>query len=516
MIREDFAANLVSLRSYSYDHKLPFFAAILVSKPTDSFLYALTPKVMKWSDNLWLFDLRPCEHFWLCQAKRQFKTPISLIEEVLKKHQEEWIAVFASHPWQAIFVIHYLQEIGQSYGQANDSKVINLLGPFGKSLYQKASWSAWFFAFPQVAEHWAMSHKKGFQKSRFFSQIAQMKRSLAKLNSQGPHFLQNVSKEAIRRRFGSLLSEVWEWTYFSKKEDKENQKACNRLFYEEREFSFAGSFPWHNFEFVEKPQVERFFEESLNTWETIEPFLRIDLDSFCTPKMLGHDECVVLIRWDITFFHMKEFTLFIRFRNPHFIHKEKGSHETTLAQARFAFGKLREELQNRDDDLDFPKDIPLVSWKVTIDEKIIVSSFFYSLFSDRGKKEQAALKILELENKLPVPLEKYSLSADFYPLEAYCVSEERALTSEELKLWSLAAIKRPLFIYEKPKLIDSESFKSNKIAFLERTSLQWWKEGLSSSAANCDYYSYIDFQSKRAYWVARNKENHWYAYGIYS
>ena len=153
--------NTISLGSYSRLASLPRFLGVRHPDADHAWLRSLSPRVMQWSDDIWIMDLMPCLSYWKRQAARRNINPVSLIETVLRAGSPQaWTGVLAFHPWQAVFMLPDLTNRHQQSGELSARPwLINLAGPFGSSFFRDSSMDSWFAATEALSRHYEASKR---------------------------------------------------------------------------------------------------------------------------------------------------------------------------------------------------------------------------------------------------------------------------------------------------------------------------------------------------------------------
>ena len=495
---------LINLKAYEKSREIPNFLGIHSQATQDlpPYLFqALSPHVMEWEEGMWIFDLRFTKRFWQTQAKIQGISGPTMIEQVLGQEDWQYIGVLAKHPWQLVFILTEIKE----QASASKGELIHLQGPFGQSLLKNARWPAWFAACKVLCSHWETKGSKQFKEHRLASKLRLLQASMDRLGVKGPNQLPVSSFESMKRRFGKSLATLWEWSLL---ETLQNQAQAQGLFTEEEGQSCE--FPWILSKPPKTPKVKRYLEDALVNWEHIEPLLRADLDLLCQHDAWTEDERVCSLTWLVQLFHGKSIYLNINFRNPHSLHGEYGKQDTAAQQARYAYESMSLTQKDREDDLDLPDEIPLVSWELTVKEKIIIPPRIRELFKGFDDHQHPSNKLLNIENKLHVPLESYKLFASFDPMQAFVSKDSEQDGFDQDRFWSIASSERPLFFYEQAQALlpSKHSFK-----FLERTSTSWWQQ--AGKPEDRDYYLAVDHAKQTAYWAFK-AHGQWYKHGIFS
>jgi hypothetical protein len=500
-------AKVIDLKTFSMDETCPFYGAFYCEmEKVGKDIFSLTPWVMQWDKNIWLFNLSPCRNFWAIQKKKKGKNLYELFEQILDaSFEREYISVFANHPWQCLLFLDFLLKKGAK-------GVFSLNTLLNRRMYESLSWDHWFKPLGTLSYHLNYLKVKGFKESQFRSKQAQLKRFIKRMDFWGPFDLSQADVASIKRRFSWWLGEVWAWTFYGFLED---EKQTPDLFNSAENQIDLGSFPWIPFQIEDPPRVIRHLEYPVNRWDVIESLLIEDFSRLCAMKSWSEQERVSSIIWAITLYNLEELKLELSFRNPYSLHMDsRNNFKTALYQTYYAYMGLVDKLKARDNDLDLPEEIPFVGWKVEINECLYISPQTMELIST----ENSGLNyegVLDLQNKIPLPIESYVVLPDFVPDLSFRSEELGGNTFKydfSLNQWIEASFNRPFFYYRNPLPITSPL--ELKLKFLERTSNDWWtSENLMDMTKD---YFLVEDREGRFIWVFRNSSGVWYKHGIYS
>jgi len=494
-------SGILDLYTHEENHGTPPFMALETESEDLSGFLVFTPKVMRWTDTVWLFDLTPCRKYWQVQAEKYEMTVMTLFQKILTvqfeslpKKTASFRAVTALNPWQAVLLLHYMKE-------RNLKGLVNSSGSFGSTLFEQVPWSLWFDTAEQFGLHCESAGRKSFNPARFKRQREQLNRAAKRMGFAGPLGLAHVSASSINRRFGGVIGDLWKWTYPAKR--KKKPPSPN----DDQEPLLLEGFPWILWEMPGKPAVQRHLEYPMWQWEQLEPLLREDFDRLCKLDNWNHYERVTHLSWTIILDDLTPLPVSIYFRNPHSLHREKGTHQTALTQAQYSFFEAVQKKER-----DQPDEIPLISWKLVIEERIYIPVKFTDLFGEIQEHNTAKEKLLELENLLPVRIDSYVIRHDFLPEESFANrNTDKSGDYENPYQWVIGAKHRPLFIFEKPEKYSPDN-QTKK--FMERTQIKWWKTKPSDNLYR-DYYKVTD-RERRTQWVYRDVNGNWFLHGIYS
>lgn len=487
-------------------------------------LQSLTSRLMRWSDTIWLLDLTPCASYWEARARAAGGSAADLIRATLEASLQRLggslRAVFAAHPWQAALLLTHMQErrltgvvVGPSQDARPDysgSSQPSLRASFGDILFKDLTWEVWWECAEQLADHLKASEttKRRFDPVRFKSQCAQLRRAVKRLGLATPYHLRALPPAQIQRRFGAVLRDMGQWAYGAP------VPASEAL--------FETGFPWQSFVFTSLPSVMRHLESPLCEWSHLESLLREDFDRLCELSSWLAGERVVSLEWQIVLPDWSRLVIPIRFRHPHSLHLEKGSHATSLLQALYAFEGSR--LRPAGEDGPILHDTSILGWTLVITERLRLPPRSLGLFEptvfwvDGGKTggrpdAQGAdeLALLQLENKLKVPLESFALRSDWLPEDSYARGAPVSSDDVGRPLQMLAA-ERPLYLYRRPIPFDPKG-RSCAWRFVERTMGKWWSD--QGRHLQRDYYRLTDGEHKD-HWVFKDTQGQAYMHGVYA
>lgn len=493
-------------------------------------LESLTPRIMQWSEEIWLLDMGLCLTYWWKRAAQENIDVVTLWRLALQRifQGESFIygAAVARHPWQAILLLGHMRE-------RQLSGLVDYDSVFGRRHFQEVTWRNWWSAAKSIIPHFSHAGRKKL--TSFPRSLGQMRRAIKRLRVDRPYNLKTAEPSAIRRRFGSVMGELWEWTYGG----QDDRSLSNQL----------ANFPWRSYCFRQPPAVHRNLEFTLWDWEQMAPLLQQDLNALCADVAasfamvdrfgdegicqkygnLDTKEYVLRLVWRLHLADGRTQELELPFRNPHNLHQDAPEQRTALAQALFRFSGFQGELE--DVNRDFC--LGVIAWEVIVAEKMAFPPHTRSLFDDPTGDMQ---ELANLENLLPVPLEHLETKADWVAehaygpaapvvatkaLSAHAVSAGKRQDEREALVFQAAANQHPLFIFETPESLLRKG-ESRGLRFLERTMEKWWLKDVNlqndfeseKSSPYRDYYQLYDGEGK-SLWVFQNQRRQWFVQGIY-
>jgi hypothetical protein len=368
---------------------------------------------------------------------------------------------------------------------------------------------------------------------------------MKRLGMRTPWQMRDVAPDAIRRRFGATIRDIWSWTFSGaisggKKDDAHNMMTPLFATRPEESQMFDSGFPWHGFVLESQPRIIRHLEVPLCEWSHIEAVLREDLDRLCGLSSWLAGERVVSLEWRLIIRDMTHHIVPILFRHPHSLHPEKGCHKTALLQALYSFeGNMPRQDQGYEElfhGYEAPV-MPICGWELVIKERMTIPPQSTGLFGDlvtadwTGKQGADDFAVMRMENRLAISLESYELLADWTPEDSFAsagAANSRAGAvimhsgerSASRRTMLAVAKKRPLYMLREPQVFNNDGGSSLR-EFCERTMGKWWASartlmsgGKGNAALQRDYYRLTD-KDQRRLWVYRDVNGHWFIHGIY-
>jgi hypothetical protein len=478
--------KVIDLADLRGQDEFPIYA-VISSKQLPASEFPLSPTVMCWGETVSIHKVDDCRQFWLNQKKKQRCKLQQVFEPVLRFHYgDDFLAVFADHPWQGLLYLYYQQ-------QRNATGLFFLSGRINQNVYKTLSWDCWFAAQQSLLEQLDLIHPKGFNLQSFVSRQGQFKRFIQRMGIASPEQMKQADAHSITRRFGRWMGRIWDWSF--------NQSQQ------------LGYFPWLPQQPVNPLCVLRDLEYPVNIWAQIEVLLIEDFTRLCEQFNCSEGEHINRLDWHITLFNDQKINVELSFRHPYSLHRDQPDFKTICYQANYVYQNLMQELQNRDSDLDLPEAMPFIGWKLEISERITLPPQIWDFFAD----EMTTIdfhKVSALQNKLPLAFECYQLDYSFYVEQAFKPATIGKGIDSPLdeNQWVNSAHNKPLFFY--PQVVPINSPERAQKNFLERSSNQWW---LSENALATirDYYSIKDSKG-RASWIYRDSYGNWFKQGEYS
>ncbi|MCX6117071.1 MAG: hypothetical protein NT027_05995 [Proteobacteria bacterium] len=472
----------------------------------------LSPRVMKWSEEVQLIDLSSTHRYWAQKAMEDGLTFDQMIERLIKDYfPPQTIGVIANHPWQAVLYL-------KTFSARACGTLLNLSSPFGRSLKKDLSWEAWSETFQEIDDHFLVfgSKSKLSKDKKSKSQLSTFLKTAQRMSLHTPaHFhhgaLDNDSNETsgIKRRFGDRVATLWDWTW------TQIQGDTNDI-----------GFPWKTQKLNEVPSVQRLLIHPIRNWEHIEPILCEDLDRLCQLRCWNSSERVVSLEWELFFSNSPTLSIPVLFRYPHALHREIGLHKTALLQAFHSWTsslskRLKQSLFHEDSQ--YLENDAIIEWKVVVKERLVIPPQHHSLFADDLSSPLARLR--DLENSLPVQLSEFAHADDWTPEDSWKIqstNSEKSLSKacsesadspiDSPKSYLFQHLCRPLFIQNEPTPFISNE-QDPYFEFKERVMRKWWQLAVS------DDYVYDCFlhedRKGRLLWIHKSTNKQLTINGVY-
>lgn len=505
----------------------------------------LSPRLMRWNDEIWLLDLRPTRSYWEKRGSHFFQDlGQTLTRQLAQQPTQEptqqrttdepqtapLCAAFSSHPWRCLLLLQMMMERSLHSFIASDS-------PLGQTMLANLGWPQWLSLVQQY-----------YTKEKIGPSLARLQRFVERSAITRPAQLRHIPSDDIRRRFGKALAEAWTWTFpdqnlarspklpsaantnardlftsYTQAIRQDSRTEANPLSPDS-----CDHFQWQSWTPLSHPSVTRYLDETLRYKEEILPLLSEDLDRLCRHRDWHPERHALRIDWEITDIHLNKTRTALHFRHPHCLEQEYGQHKTTLTQIDFLLAQT-DLLAMPEDALEYG----ICAWQLEISESIFVPTQERSLLD---QEEHFSRSLRQLDNQLPTGLQGLSLREDFLPEDRVQTNipeggkmpppaptpaatpaptpspRPQSIGGETNKARTprKTGARSPLFL-----LTQAEAcVPQGQLLFLEKTSEKWW-DRLSFAANSRDYYLLIDGQAKR-FWLFRDHAGCWFKHGIYS
>lgn len=486
--------NVLSFQHFRKRGELPRYLGVRYQNPEDAEkCFQLGSRLMRWSDEVLLLDLGSVRSYWSWHAKKKGIEIDEYFEKLLKYLFPKARSAFAHHPWQCLIFLYQESDIF-------NGEVFSLGSPQGKAEFERQEFSSWELPLNDLESHLPQKERAKFRqvKGRFFRFLERMMLSRA-------FEVKDLDEEGMERRFGPWWGKIWEWTFEGLREKKVIQRD---LFSEQR---MEANFPWKSIEFKRPLLRKRNLDFPLLEWAPMEELIKEDLKIMLQDFEELQNEQILSVTWRVTLDHLRVFPCSIQFRNPHSLIQDAPEFKTFLSQAYYSYQNMIQSLEEESLELEYPINHGLLSWEFVVEETMRSHGRQHDLFSEVCSGGLGQFSLLDLENRLPRALDSYSLKDSFYPEGSFGKRGEFS-GPDQLGPWSVAAKRRPLFIYKEPR--ELESNKSMRRIFLERVSSRWWL-GKNPSLGERDYYLVEDEKGKLI-WAYQDQEGKWYQHGLFS
>ncbi|MCB0379215.1 MAG: hypothetical protein KDD33_12050 [Bdellovibrionales bacterium] len=444
--------------------------------------FLLSPQLMIWSDRCFIFDLDPSLRYWQWQSEQQNLELFEVFDQILNDLiKTPFTACFCQHPFQGLLFASYDLFLGS----------ILYSSSLAQNHFKDFSWDLWISTFQSFLKK--QKEFKKTDKDKTQSKLKQMQRSLERLGSLGPNEFRHVEASAIERRYGQGIAQAWRWTF------QESQVSDLPLF---RNYVDLDGFPWRDHKPTSPPKARRLLDYPLSQWEAILTLLQEDLAK--VKAQIAPSIFVQKFEWHLTFYNLEKKTLEVSFRNPHNLNSDGEGFPTTCAQFYYAYDELCQQMQSQNQDLDLPDHSPIIEWDLELTGFLHHPESMTAFWSSSQKETE--LSILDLENRLPVRLERYQIEADFLVHKSF-KDFLKDKSGPPLTTWQLAGRHRPLFIHKKPMAMLDEPFQKQ---LCEKVISPWWQ-----SPHDYQHSYYKDFHNKQLRWVFQNSFGEWFEQAFY-
>ncbi|MBC7658849.1 MAG: hypothetical protein H7249_04000 [Chitinophagaceae bacterium] len=478
-------AALLSLTRSTLPHQndeiLEFIAIFCPDEKFQDALQNLSPKTMQWQPDLWVIDMRACRAFWLHTAGRKDTKVNTMIADQLTAlfAETDYYGAAAATPWEAILLVKAAREKG-FHG------MIHFSSRLGRNLLRGISWDLWWESCREYAENNSKIRSRNHTDSILSKGRTAMTLAMQRLGCARPDLLRTLPSSHIRRRFGSLIAEVWQLS-FPHRQGLSKSEAI-------------ALFPWAPYLSTEKPFVKRHLDNELKHWDAIEELLREDINRLCVLGSFKKEERILNLEWRIVLCNLHAIPIYIPFRHPHSLHQDCPSQRTALLQIQYAFEKEKLFATKASS-----QETGLISWELEILEKAPARFRQGSLFHE-SSDDLAHLK--QLENMIRKPLEGFGLAANWLAEDSFYKQVDAFETCPSQEDYLPLAQERPLFLYTDAHHLPFDQH-TRVGPFQERTMDKWWK----SKNRSRDYYRMT--QGDTMLWVYRDQRGSWISQGVY-
>ena len=447
--------------------------------------FSISPEIMHWRDDLWIIDLNSTKRYWYATSLQKNQSLEDALKEQLNISLDSFQWINCKHPWQGLILLPMLSEERRLYYFEED---------YCQNLARSISWESWLKESDTLYKH-LQNLVKQTALSKFSTKRSQLLRAMERLGLEDVYDLEQADTSSIQKRFGLWIAKLWEWTFPQKRSDLPLMQGLQDL----------NEFPW----ICEKPKQTaakmRALDYSVDQWDQLEPFLQEDIAHIEKAFLRQKKISVCQIDWSLELYGGQSFSLKIDFRNPYAIFDDAPVFNTALTQARYQFEAWQKDLSEEKSFHDYLEAYKIVSWKLEVSKNIYLQQSEQSLEIDSGITNY--YKILDLENKLPKPIEHYRIKKGF-AIKAHETKEKtEGIFTQKDNLWTKTASHRPLYYKTTQKKLRNLPYRS---FFLERNSTDWWKEEHSEDY-NWDFYK--SHYQRNWNWIVKNSFGEIYELG---
>ena len=465
----------------------PVFLAIATQRLVDdtwvpispSVLQGLSPKVMAWSPDLWIVEMSMVMSYWRHVAGQRgtslvetwvqvllgtadtrsflMQHPGDLPASVTALHQ--FTIAGAASPWQAVLLATHMKN------HFIRGAILHFPPQRSADSYAHIEWDSWRECAAILGAYWAERRMTGFHWPRFKEADRRFHLAMSRLRCTRPSATGMLQSAGIQRRFGRWLALLWQWTFTPDTE---------------------AIFPWQSAVFTEKVQVSRCLEVPLTLWSWIILPLQQDLDRLASAALLQNQSHVLQLDLLLQLDNHQQHLIEIRFRHPHDLRAQPGSHPTIVAQAQRQFEAWQLTYATTDSDLDTAPAI--TGWCLSIEQHLQVTPVLLDLFGAASTVQSELETLCQIENDLPIPLAQYEYADEWLPeysMEIVATHELDPLLPHRLESrpsLSALALQRPLYVMATPVPIAMPDQR----VFLESITVPWWHD--TQSPQSRTYY----------------------------
>ncbi|MCB0326817.1 MAG: hypothetical protein KDD52_04275 [Bdellovibrionales bacterium] len=446
--------------------------------------YFLSPLVMKWSENQWIFDLRGLEKYWKDHIQKLEMKYEEFIFLIASKNFKNFSTITCSdHPWKSVLLLQELEDRGMK-GFFSQSHA------FSQNVLRNFSNASWMQCFEDLVCYSSYTKAKKNhiykQKKQFEIFISRMQKKISSLGF--------LHVQDIQRRFGSVFSYAWSWTFLSERESK-------------------NKFPWKYFYSSHHPHIKRVFDSYIRDWDEISFFIKKDLTTLSQDQTLSRISRVSALKWILCFEDQKDIQKEISFSHPLSLHDSFPNYSSFLVQMEFVFDEISKEVFQDKGEIGMDFGPMLFSWKIQISDIFVDKKKFQEdLFE--SEKSRSYKEIISLSGQCKQPLQKYYTLPSFDVEDCYknAFSGDSLDQEQEkcLYMWDFSSVFRPLFVFDQVQSFSSiEPFIS--VQSLESVSSSWW----GGEEIQREYYRVLSVD-QNLYWFFKDERGRWFKQGVFS
>ena len=432
---------------------------------------------MHWDSDHWIIDLDTFIPYWKTEAEAQRIPVVTLWKRILSQqlfgHGPDEIqtplaleqlpiyAVWDRSPFRALLLLSHMKH----------TQATGWILP-GSARYQQLwtsiTWDTWESVARQVLEHWDHRKPKGFNRSRVQHSLHRLRLTAERLALK-PSQLDRLPIEGIQRRYGPWIARLCQWIL------------------DPKSIRNTPDFPWETWYLSPRAQCQRHLDNPTRKWAECTQELIDDLDKIAHQTTAKITE----LEWLIRFTTEDTLRIPIRFRTPHALRTEQGTHRTALLQLMGAFTTATKGRRQT----------PYISgWHITITGTLSMGIDRLTLFEWSPDAEHQR-QLDALANQVLTPLIRYQWAPHWTPGSDFNAIDQ--VPHHDLPHLSAilphAGVSRPLFTVTTPY-----EFRLPKHqASLEAVMMPWWQQPASTNSSHERYHRHKD-SNNRWLWVAQH------------
>ncbi len=494
-------ADLISLFRYDQSAGESFLPYLILQTHQPETLQALSPDIMQLTDSIYVVDLHIVESYWRKAALQKKMKLNDFLDQVITKNKSESpIYLFCQHPFQGLVFFNHLKNL-------DSCGVFRTNALFSKKVYQNMGWYPWFVSARQIHDCIEAAQCLKKERQNFSSQLSKLSRFVERMDLQEFSNLEQAHFFEISRRFKGFIGLLWKWTFQKPHKSIDHQQASLLTF---EHYEKLDGFPWIPY-FIQPPtKIDNILDYPVSEWEALCDSLLYDFEKLSQQDKLRAPYKVIEMRWRLTLFDMSQVEKTLQFKHPLCLEREQERGFSTLEkQFQFAFDQFRNDLQSRDQELQWVNTPLLVSWSIEVSKGLILTEKTDWLDLEEQMHKMHHQDLMNLNNKVKTGLQSFKVFETFIPgldfahkdlLEEVTASEPEALLH----------LPRPFYILPEEEEISADSIKHWQ--FLDRTSSDWWnRQDALDSYRDCFLCELKDQEFVFAY---RNYQGRWFRYGF--
>ncbi len=497
-------ADLISLFRYDQSGGDEFLPYVIFQTEKPESLQCLSPDIMQLTSHTYVADLHIVELYWRRVADNKGLKVNDLLETVIKKNIKDCqLSLFCQHPFQGLVFFNHLKNLESQGCFRSDSL-------FSKKIYQNMGWYPWFLSARQINDCFDKAQCLQKQRKNFSSHLGRLSRFVERMDLREFSGLKQAHFFELSRRFKGFIGLLWKWTFPLEQQSPKTSEATQTSLLTFQHYEKLQGFPWCP-HFVDSPaQVSNLLEYPVSEWEAVKESLLADLEKLSQLDKVRPPYKILELQWNLTLFDMSQVEKILNFKYPLCLEQERHTEFATLEkQLQFGFEQFREDLQARDQELQWINTPLVIGWSLEVSRGLILTEKTEWLDLQDQMQNLHRQELVSLTNKVRGGIQSYQVHETFIPgLDFSKKDLLEEIQSEQQN--QLLQGPRPFYILPEEEELDPKLIKQQQ--FLDRTSSDWWnRQDALDSYRDCFL---CELHNQEFVFAYRNYKGKWFRYGL--